>query len=156
MNTHIEQLLDKYWKGETSLQEEANIREYFSSAQVSPEHEEISALFQYLSEEQNVNMDQELDLSFLNEGKKSRTRLLWPRLMAVAASVAILLTVSIYLFNTGSTTYKYKYTELQDPDEALAITMEALGFLSTKYEKGSEPINKHFKNLEKTAVFDFN
>ncbi|MBT8190367.1 MAG: hypothetical protein HKO89_04335 [Saprospiraceae bacterium] len=156
MNTHLEKILNKYWDGETSLQEEAEIREYFNSDQVSPEHKEISALFQYMNNEREITFDEELDFSFIKDEKKTKTRFLWPRLMTMAASVAVLLAVSIYLFDTGSTTYKYKYTELQDPDEALAITMEALGFLTQKYEKGSEPINKHLKNLEKTAVFDFN
>ena len=79
-----------------------------------------------------------------------------PKLIAIAASLALLLTVSLHLFDNGDTMYKNKYTELEDPEEALEITMEALGFLSKKYEKGTEPMSKHFKNLEKTNVFDLN
>ena len=156
MNIHIEQLLNKYWDGTTSLEEETKLKMYFNSDQVVPEHAEIKALFQFIGEEQKITMDQELDFSLIKENKTAKSRYLWPRIMAVAASIAVLITVSLFLFDTGSTTYKYKYTELQDPDEAFAITMEALGFLSAKYEKGSEPIHKHFKNLEKTAVFNFN
>ncbi|NNE27101.1 MAG: hypothetical protein HKN09_09680 [Saprospiraceae bacterium] len=153
---NINQLLDKYWAGESSPAEEADIRSYFKSGQISDEHAELATLFNYFSNEKERRFEGELDLSFLESKPKGRVIRFLPRMVLIAASLAVLLTASLHLFDNGDTMYKNKYTELEDPEEALEITMEALGFLSNKYEKGTEPMNKHFKNLEKTNVFDLN
>lgn len=43
----IQQLLDKYWEGETSLQEEQTLREYFNQDTVAKEFKSFQPLFQY-------------------------------------------------------------------------------------------------------------
>jgi hypothetical protein len=75
--------------------------------------------------------------------------------MGVAASLLLLLTVTYQQFSMDDTHYNNKYTEVENPDEALEIAIEALGFLSNKYKKGTEPMSKNLKNLEKADVFSF-
>lgn len=155
MNTSINNLIEKYWAGETSLEEERLIKTYFMSGNVSEEHEDMAPLFDFFSIESEITVG-DLDLDLEVTKPKPKVRRLFPRLLTIAASMAILISASMLLFNNNSTIYKNKYTELQDPEEALEITMEALGFLSNKYEQGSEPMTKYMKNLEKTVVFEFN
>ncbi len=156
MNTELNHLIEKYWAGETSRQEEGQIRSYLNSGPVAEEHEELKELFDFFKSERQISLTQELDMSFVTPPTKNRMRFLYPKLFAIAASFIILISVSLFLFQDNSSMYKNKYTELEDPEEALAIIMEALGFLSNNYEKGSEPMTKYIKNLEKTAVFEFN
>lgn len=56
----IKILLDKYFDGETSREEDIQLRQYFSEADVDDEFYEIKPLFSYLKEEANV-------LEFLRE-----------------------------------------------------------------------------------------
>lgn len=50
----IKILLDKYFAGETSREEDMQLRQYFSEANVDDEFYEIKPLFSYLIEEANV------------------------------------------------------------------------------------------------------
>lgn len=45
--TTAQELLDRYFAGESSLAEEASLRAYFSSGEVAPEHQPFQPLFDY-------------------------------------------------------------------------------------------------------------
>jgi len=47
----MNELLEKYFRGETTLQEEKELRQYFSTGNVSPEHQIYSALFENFEQE---------------------------------------------------------------------------------------------------------
>lgn len=154
MKTQINELIEKYWQGETSLDEEARLREYFSSGSVDEEHSDLVPLFGYFKHEAERSFEFEPDLSFTRRSSKG-VRYLIPRIIAVAASILLLFSVSrIWLDPKEDTIYKNKYTELEDPEEALAITLDALGYVSHKIEEGTQDV-KHMKKIEKTAVFNF-
>ena len=154
MNKGIDNILDKYWNGESTLQEEAQLRAYFNSDEVAEEHRELSPLFQYFEAEATKTYDFEPDLSF-TKSSGSKIRFLIPKIIAIAASLVLLFTVSKqWVSSAEDTVYKNKYTELQDPQEALDITLDALGFVSHKIDKGTQELS-HIKEIEKTAVFKF-
>lgn len=68
MKMNINQLLEKYWNAEASLQEEAELRAYFSSDDVAPEHEQFKKLFTFFSigRLQSTDLDVEEVLSSLS------------------------------------------------------------------------------------------
>lgn len=47
----INKLLDNYFKGETTLAEEAELKQYFATGTIAPEHTPYSALFQTFGQE---------------------------------------------------------------------------------------------------------
>ena len=47
----INKLLDNYFKGESTLAEEAELKQYFATATIAPEHTPYSALFQAFGQE---------------------------------------------------------------------------------------------------------
>jgi hypothetical protein len=47
----INKLLDNYFKGETTLAEEAELKQYFATGTIAPEHKAYSALFQAFGQE---------------------------------------------------------------------------------------------------------
>ena len=54
---HIEELLNKYWQAETSLEEEQLLRQYFSSDDV-PEHlRETALLFRYYEDQKKESIN---------------------------------------------------------------------------------------------------
>lgn len=153
----IEKIIVKYYDGNTTIEEENILKTYLNSGQVSPEHKYLIPLFEYFEAEHNMEVDFEPDLSFTRH-KSSKVRFLWPKIIAIAASFLILIAVAFSWFESNTTVYKNKYTQLENPEdteEALAITLNALGFLSKKFEKGTNPIS-HIKELERTQVYKSN
>jgi len=47
----INKLLDNYFNGETTLAEEAELKQYFATGTIAPEHTPYSALFQAFGQE---------------------------------------------------------------------------------------------------------
>lgn len=45
MNNNINQILEKYWNGVTTLQEESTLKAYFADGDISEEHRDIAPLF---------------------------------------------------------------------------------------------------------------
>ena len=54
---NIKQILEKYWEGETSLQEENLLHEYFNSDDVVEELKDVQPMFQYFKEEQTTRIE---------------------------------------------------------------------------------------------------
>jgi len=155
-------LVEKYWNGETSLEEEKILTGYLTSDNVHEDHLDMVPMFSFFENQNAVRMEKALDLSFVNDKsteeakqtqKTTKTRWLFPKVAAVAASMALLLMFTFNMMNSDSG--NASYVEVQDPEEALELRMEALAFLGHNYDKGAMPM-KHIKQLEKTNVFNFN
>jgi hypothetical protein len=54
--TQISELLEKYWEGETTLDEERRLKEYFASGPVAAEHCAFAPLFAALRDEKALQM----------------------------------------------------------------------------------------------------
>ena len=90
-----EDLLDKYYKGETTLEEEKLLKEYFAAMNGDSAEKEM---FGYFQDECNVPSDLEASVSSgLNEKLRKRkiTRIRFFSISSVAAAILIIL--SIYL-----------------------------------------------------------
>ena len=151
--SELELAIESYWSGESTIEQEAMISEYVASGQVSTNHSELIPLFSYFAQEKDISLDNDLGLDKIAKQPEAKVRFMFPKVMAVAASLALLLMFT-FNFMSSETSYKNTYTEVEDPEEALEITMEALAFLGHKYDKGTKPI-KYIKELEKTDVFRF-
>lgn len=99
-SNYIEQLLERYWQCETSLEEEAQLRAFFSEDNV-PEHLlRYKDLFVYQQLQQEVHLGDEFDARVLAEVEvpvvKAKRLTLTARLMPLfkaAAAVAIVLSL---------------------------------------------------------------
>lgn len=99
---YINQLLDRYWKGETSLEEEEILRSFFSQKDVPAGLKEFQVFFQYQqTEPKNDALGEDFDeriLTMIDEPKpvKAKVISMKQRLMPLfkaAAIVAIILTL---------------------------------------------------------------
>ena len=116
---YIEQLLERYWQCETSLQEESILRAFFSQPDI-PEHlQKYIPLFSYEAERESVLGD-DFDARILDmigeEQPKAKTVTLTSRLMPLfkaAAIVAIILTLG----NAAQAPWNYGW---EDPKDAYA------------------------------------
>ena len=150
-------LVDKYWAGESSLEEEQQLRSYVLSDKVSDAHKDLVPLFQLFEDQAILKLEKELDLNIsepktIDINSKKKTRYLFPKLTAIAASMAVLVMFMTGTFQPSASSY-VNNKQIND-QEAYEITRDALAFLGANYEKGSSPM-KHLKEFEHTAIFKF-
>ena len=81
----LEALLDKYWLGDTTLEEERTLKAYFATSAVDARFQAVAPLFQTLRQEQTVRLERSKVVALASH--RSSVRLRW----AVAASVLLAL-----------------------------------------------------------------
>lgn len=150
----IEELLEKYYRGETSTGEEDLLRRFFEGTDI-PEHLEAEqAMFRYFTgqraavraglEDQLENMvhRQESKPSVEGRGKRWR-RYYW--VSGIAAVIIILLGIFLDLKMGRHTGLVVRKDTYEDPYLAYAEAKKALYLVSEKMNTGRESL----KNLEK-------
>ncbi len=152
-------LLNKYWDGETSLQEEKILKDYFNSGKTDPRLSAYAPMFQYIQKEQQVSLDND-DFSSEITNKTTRDNVkplkrnqIWMRM----AAAILFLVVGAWIYcslqtdnlnNTGSK-YAVKVYEVEDPEEAKIIVKEALMMVSGKMNQGAKKASDGINNFNK-------
>lgn len=140
----IEDLLEKYFQGETSIAEEKELKEYFSSPNVAQHLEQYKSMFGYFSQVKQQKSTQELEsFARTNEAfpllkvQDKKRNLAW---LSIAASAVVLLGIGTYFYvSQKNATPVVAQTELgtyDNPEEALAATQKALALLSNNVNVG--------------------
>ena len=70
---YIEQLLERYWQCETSLEEESELRSFFSEEEVPAHLLRYKELFVYQTVQQEVGLGKDFDARILAQVGKSKT-----------------------------------------------------------------------------------
>ena len=148
----IAELLQTFFNGESTFEEERALETYFKSGNVAEELREYAAYFNGISELANVNdarniEEEVMDFILENENReKTRYRRMWQTVTGIAASVIIIL--GGFLF------YQQQQKPFDDsfknPDEAYAYAQQTLQFVSGKYNKGLAGLS-NFEKLQKAS-----
>ena len=140
-NININELLEKYWAAETSLEEEKIIRQYYKNGMV-PEVPE-NALFEYFEEVQNQELKGAIKMS-PPKAKIFNFRVL----LSIAASLLILSAAFFSLqYNTNN-----NHREITNPDEALEMTLAALSIMNRSINTGEVIVKENMKKFDKTKI----
>lgn len=134
---NIEKLLEKYENGETTLNEEQQLKDYFSQETV-PQHLEVyKPIFQYFLVTKQEQFTKDVPL----KPKKTYTLYKWISVAAIAV-----LMFGVYTKFTGST----ESDSLTDEElYALNETKKALNLLSSNFNKGTDNLNLLSANFNK-------
>tara|TARA_R110000787_G_scaffold86285_9_gene184088 strand:+ start:20104 stop:20538 length:435 start_codon:yes stop_codon:yes gene_type:complete len=124
----IESLLDAYFEGETSLDQEKILRDYFSSATIAPHLMAYQGLFVGLKNAQQEVSEREISLPQAS----SNSRRWW---LSIAASAIILLGVVGLQFSGNQMT-----SEEQQALAAFNKTRETLLLMSNSFNKGTQEL----------------
>lgn len=154
----IKTLLDKYFEGETSLEEENLLKAYFHGPGVAPGFQAFQPLFQFFEAEKEASLSDEFEQKLLRkiqEKPAPRIRLITPYLMRVAAAAAIILGI-VVLFPTpphshDAVAINWEQYEPQSEEEALAEATAALELLASKLNGGAKKASKELHKIEKTS-----
>ncbi|MDI6046380.1 hypothetical protein [Flavobacterium yafengii] len=128
----IEDLLEKYFQGETSIAEENELRNYFSSSNVAQHLEQYKPIFGYFSLAKGHQFTPEIPL------QSKKRNVAW---ISIAASVVVLLGIGTYAYYSADVVTKSKdLGTYDDPEEAFRATQKALSLLSDNVNVGIESV----------------
>jgi len=120
MDLQIEQLLEKYWNGETSLAEEKKLKAYFGQHPGAPEAQYFRKIV-----DERLKMPEN---PFVHPGRKIQRA--W---LSVAAAVLIVLLSLPFVFQQRPARDPFA---VNNPEEALNITRASLMMVSQGLNKG--------------------
>jgi len=121
---NIEKLLEKYLEAETSLQEEAVLKTYFTSNNVAPHLQEYSSMFRYFNHSKSEEYTKVIRL----ETKTTKRK--W---LSIAAAIALLF---------GGYSLVNKYSEQQQVAQAYADTQDAFKLIAFHINKGKANVRE--------------
>jgi hypothetical protein len=149
------ELLEKYWKCETSLQEEDKLRRYFQQQDIPQDLRKYSGMFRYFSSGRGKELDGSFDdriIRMIGNRKSGRQRFL-SSLFKIAAAVLLILSFVVInerVIKVKDQAKKVVEDTFKDPEKALEETKKVLFYVSEKLNRGqaeAEKLNK-FKKAE--------
>ena len=155
----VDVILEKYWNGETSVQEENVLKAYFKSGKVSDNHLAFADLFSFFDEQAQITFDDSRSKDDKKDSPKTGQiiSIFYKKWVYAAAAASVLIIASVFViknFNTETTQPTYTSVhEIEDPEEALRVTKEALAMVSKKFRKSQESIKENMGALEKATIF---
>jgi hypothetical protein len=158
--TEIRKLLDRFYLGETTLEEEQVLQEYFSSARVAEELMPDRDLFRSLEPAGNaVAVPEGLNQKILNVIDQQDKKVVRTRRISVFAlsglAAGLLVVIALYTgyFNGGQPALlaSHQMTDTyENPHDAYEEAVRALSFVSTKFNTGTSEL-AHVQQISKTA-----
>ena len=148
----IKILLQRYFNGETSLEDERLLHEYFKGGNVDEELQEYAEFFGGISDLTNSIDDSTIEedvMDFILENEhleKTKFRKMWKTVTGIAASVIIVLG-SYLIYEQQQKPFEDTY---QNPEQAYVVAQQTLQFVGSKYNKGMAELS-NFKKFEKAS-----
>jgi len=155
----LEDLLEKYWMGDTDLHQESELRKYLLHPDLPEKYNKEALLFRYFEEERNLELEKESMEGIhperdLMENKSVKfpsrsNRIKNYSLLKMAAVISTIAVSSILIVNQFDR--EIESTEIitdtfDNPEKAYEETKKALLLLSAKFGKGR-------KQVEKISIF---
>lgn len=146
-SNRIDELLNKYWNCDTSLEEEQQLREYFRGRDIPEQWKDTATLFRYFDEHKKKTLD---DPAFDDEvmkqvkapKKTTAVRVLYNS-MRIAAGVAVLVVATWLVRNEiRNTTPQASADTFEDPKLAFEETKKALMMISRSFGNAEEKARK--------------
>lgn len=142
----IEELLNKYWNCETSLEEEQQLRQYFTGSQIPDALKETSALFKFFEEQKKKSLnDVSFDGEIMTNVNKPRGQVVkfFRNSMRIAAGIAVLMAATWFVrTEIRETTPQEMVDTYNDPQLAFEETKRALLMISKSFGKAEEQAKK--------------
>lgn len=145
----IEQLLDAYFEGTTSLAEEKILQEYFNRGEVAPHLKVYQDMFSFFATAKSEKTAITPEISETNNHPLIKNMRKW---VAVAALLVVALGVTFFIQNNSN---KISTAEQREAELAFEKTKEALDFISYQFNSSAKnlavirefekPTNKLFK-----------
>jgi len=155
----IKQLLEKYWNCQTTVDEERQLCQYFTSDNVAPELSHVAELFRYFNEEKSKKSDVNFAMKVTKRFQKpevARTTSLTTikSVFRIAAGIFVLVVATILIRNEIQKTYPKEIIDTYvDPKLAFEETKKALFLIAESFGKAKNEASKiiMFEKAEETV-----
>lgn len=153
----MDRLLEAYWAGESTLDQEQKLKQYFAGGLIREDHKAYADLFGYFGQQRSVTY-QGGKKEVPQQGAAVRSLSFKKVIYAAAAVIALVLgsvfTVkNLVTVNNDTDAKTAMYYEVEDPEEAMRITREALALVSTKFRQSQQSVKDNMEPLSKAAIF---
>lgn len=157
-------LLEKYFEGKTSLEEEAKLLSYFNSGEVEEDLKVYQPLFEHFAEAQQQALPSDFDEKLFKklEGHEAKVVRMgnWPRqLLRIAAVGALVVAAMVYLWkptvahSQQQAAIDWSKYEITDEQQAYDETVKALRLVSNKLHKGTKKAAHEVDKMEKVGKY---
>lgn len=141
MESRIEELIAKYWKGKTTLDEEREVKLFFKqNPQLTQSGDYFSKLRKTVATKSEV--------TFKHPAKKNYS-------MRWSAAAAIIIGISTAIFVIRDAQYNQQYL-VEDPQEAYEVTRKALLMVSVGLNDGKSHSANELKKLNEAEEIVMN
>jgi hypothetical protein len=151
----MKELLEKYFNGKTSLEEEAALKDYFNSEDVDSELEVYKPLFVLFEQEKSICLGHEFDQRILESISASpKVRFLnyqYRQVLKVAAVLVLLVSAWLFYENPLKSSKReidWSKYETNDPVLAWKQTRQAFALLSSKLNKAADETTQNIVKAE--------
>ena len=139
----IDQLLERYFSAETTVEEEGVLADYFNSESLAPEHQPYQPVFQWAAEERQITPASGFEDRILASiGRQTPVKRLQVnyRPWAYAASIALLIGAIWFITRPTQVTSTLVLTEdtFDNPEEAFLQFSAALAMVGNGMEQGQQ------------------
>jgi hypothetical protein len=154
----LKTLLEKYYNGDTSVEEETSLKEYFSGDDVLPDYEAEKEIFRlYSASGETSAPDHELESRIKSaidelDGNKAPHAHFIRRYTVMSIAAALLILVASYFMLKHHAEPEDTFS---DPRLAYAETMKILNEVSVKLNKGTSEL-KNVSKIERAAKSSLN
>ena len=144
----IENTLEKYFEGESTIVEELALQTYFSSSNVAQHLIQYVPLFKFYAQEKTIEMPGKV------LAKAKNRRLMW---LPIAATILVFVGVGTFTFYNQESPKSMDYGTADSPEEAFKQTQKALNLLSENVNVGVQTVGyiEEFEN-SKNKIFKTN
>ena len=149
-SSKLQQLLQQYWSGETTLEEEHLLRDYFLHNEVPEELSEVAAMFRYFDQTKknalnDVTFDRTLIDKVSGKRKQGKVQSLVFNSMRIAAGVVVVVAATWFIRKEiRQSTPQEMVDTYDDPKLAFEETKKALMMIGKGFgtaEKQAQKIN---------------
>ena len=145
----IKALLDKYWEGNTTVQEEEKLQLYFASNNVAENLESFRPLFNYFNAEKQIRLSKDIGIPYELERPQRLGRV---KRMHIIRTVAATLLIALgFFYYVGIHQKQQAQDTYENPEIAYQEAIHALQYLSGKIHKG---LHTTSYSLEKMKPLD--
>lgn len=147
----IRELLDRYWEGDSSLEEEAQLRSFFSAnrQELPADLKEAASLFSYFAAEADLTLPElpvmeTMTVRMSPPPVKNRPWQHWMKYAAIFL-MAVGIGYAFRSFQLRQQRILMAYVEqdtYNDPEKAFAATQKALQLLAKNLNKGTSQVQK--------------
>lgn len=149
MDLHeIEQLLEKYWRCETTLEEEQQLKEFFGTGNVPASMKGAAGLFAFFHAEKGKTLSANFEGTVTKQlhtrrGGKVVSMVSMGNLARIAAGIVVVVAATVMIRNEVRKSYPKELQDTySDPKIAFEETKRALQMISNSFGKAKKEASK--------------